>query len=65
MKRYITTIFSITGKPLARIFETNNGYGFEHIPSNAWDDGFATFDDARSAYMEFHNEWFENHCEQA
>lgn len=51
---------SITGKPLGEVFETVEGFGFEHYEAQASQEGFDTFQEARDAYMTCHNEWFDN-----
>lgn len=55
---YTQAMLSITGKTLGRLFKNAEGFGFEH-QSGAWEGGFSTQQDARDAFMEFHNEWFE------
>ena len=57
----IDTIYSITGKTLGCLFKNADGFGFEH-KSGVWESGFSTQQNARDAFMEFHNEWFENNC---
>jgi hypothetical protein len=54
----IHTILSFTGKPLGYLFQDAEGFGFEH-KSGAWENGFASQEDAYTAFDEFHDVWFE------
>ena len=56
------TMLSITGKVLGNIWLNHDGFGYDHM-SGAWEGGFDTWQDARDAFMAFHNEWFENNCD--
>lgn len=51
---------SITGKPLGEVFETVDGFGFEHIASGTIVEGFDTFTEARDEFMACHNTWFDS-----
>ncbi len=56
----IKYIFSPRGNVLANIFETDTGWGFDHIPTKTTHEGFDTYEDARGAFVEYHEIWFEN-----
>lgn len=53
-------MLSITGKPLGEVFESVDGFGFEHYETETVQEGFDTFQEARDAYMGVANEWLEN-----
>ena len=56
----VKAIFSPRGNVLGTIFETDTGWGFDHVATQTAREGFDTYEDARGAFMECHEEWFEN-----
>lgn len=60
--RIVKTIESVSGKTtLGLIFELscNMGFAFLHSPTNIFQDGFTSANDAYDAYMEFANTYAE------
>lgn len=55
-------IVSVTGKVLGNIFFDFQGFGFKHF-SGAFKSGFDSWQDARDAFIVFHEDWFENNCD--
>lgn len=53
-------IFGIKGHLLGEVFETDDGFAFHHVGTDTTLAGFDSFDAAESAWVCFHEEYFEN-----
>ena len=59
MQTLVKAIFGSKGV-LGEVFETENGFGFCHIPTQTTELNFSDFESALDAWHCFHDEWFEN-----